>query len=144
MLSIAIHVKNIFSLAEHTRKFVWRMLSVRLNSFLVCSVCNKIVSANAQHALAIIFKNYSKIQNSMQISTVKNPNFEKPFRNPSNRTLVNIKKFFFGISLQKIWFRICSVTAKMFELQNSGENRRKRSEFFVRKFTKGIQGFHLG
>jgi hypothetical protein len=26
----------------------------------------------------------------MQISTIKNPNFEKPFRNPSNRTQVNI------------------------------------------------------
>jgi hypothetical protein len=28
----------------------------------------------------------------MQISTIKNPNFEKPFRNPSNRTQVNILK----------------------------------------------------
>ncbi len=38
----------------------------------------------------------------MQISTIKNPNFEKPFRNPSNRTQVNIlKKNIFWISLQK-------------------------------------------
>ena len=36
----------------------------------------------------------------------------------------------FGISLKKNWFRVCSVTAKMFELRNSGENRRKRSEIF--------------
>jgi hypothetical protein len=67
----------------------------------------------------------------MQISTIKNPNFEKPFRNPSNRTQVNIlKKNFFGYLSKKIWFRVCSVTAKMFELRNSGENRRKRSEIF--------------
>jgi hypothetical protein len=38
----------------------------------------------------------------MQISTIKNPNFEKPFRNPSNGTQVNIlKKKFFWISLEK-------------------------------------------
>ncbi len=66
----------------------------------------------------------------MQISTIKNPNFEKP-RNPSNGTQVNIwKKKFFGYLSKKIWFRVCSVTAKMFELRNSGENRRKRIEFF--------------
>ncbi len=67
----------------------------------------------------------------MQISTIKNPNFEKPFRNQFNRTQVNIlKKKFFGYLSKKIRFRVCSVTAKMFELRNSGENRRKRSEFF--------------
>jgi hypothetical protein len=67
----------------------------------------------------------------MQILTIKNPNFEKPFRNPYNRTQVNIlKKKIFGYLSKKIWFRVCSVTAKMFELRNSGENRRKRSEIF--------------
>jgi hypothetical protein len=67
----------------------------------------------------------------MQISTIKNPNFEKLFRNPSNGTQVNmLEKFFFGYLSKKIWFRVCSVTAKMFELRNSGENRRKRSESF--------------
>ncbi len=34
----------------------------------------------------------------MKISTIKNPNFEKPFCNPSNRTRVNILKKNFGIS----------------------------------------------
>ncbi len=68
----------------------------------------------------------------MQILTIKNPNFEKPFSNPSNRTQVNIlKEKFFGYLSKKFWFRVCSVTAKMFELQNSGENRRKRSEIFL-------------
>ncbi len=85
--------------------------------------------------LSIRMLEFSKIiQKSrikMQISTIKNSNFEKPFRNPSNRTQVSIlKKKFFWISLQKIWFRVCSATAKMFELRNSGENRRKRSEIF--------------
>ncbi len=57
----------------------------------------------------------------MQISTIKNRNFGKPSMNPSNRTKVNFQtKFFLDIS----------VTAKMFELRNSGENRRIRSEFF--------------
>jgi hypothetical protein len=72
-----------------------------------------------------------KFRIKMQISTVKNSNFDKPFRNPSNRTQVSIlKKKFFEYLSKKIWFRVCSVTAKMFELRNSGENRRKRSDIF--------------
>jgi hypothetical protein len=39
----------------------------------------------------------------MQISTIKNQNFEKPFINPSNRTKVNFlkKKIFLGIFPKK-------------------------------------------
>ncbi len=67
----------------------------------------------------------------MHISPIKNLNFEKPSRNLSNRTKVKIlKKKNFWISLKIIGFRVCSVTAKMFEHRNSGENRRKRSEIF--------------
>jgi hypothetical protein len=74
----------------------------------------------------------------MQISPIKNQNFEKPSRNPSYRTKVKIlKKKFLDISQKKIGFRVCSVTAEMFEHRTSGENRRKRSEIF-RKFMKGI------
>ena len=52
----------------------------------------------------------------MQILPIKNPNFEKPSRNLSNRTKVKIlKKKFFGYFSEKIWFRVCSVTAEMFE-----------------------------
>jgi len=59
----------------------------------------------------------------MQISPIKNQNFEKPSRNLSNRTKVKIlKKKFFGYLSKKIWFRVCSVTAEMFEHRNSGEN----------------------
>ncbi len=65
MLSIYWTCKNvhILPLAEHARKFVPRMLSMRWNSFLVCSACDKIVSAYAQHTHAIIFENDSKIPN---------------------------------------------------------------------------------
>ncbi len=67
----------------------------------------------------------------MQISTKKNQNLEKPSRNPSTRTIVKIlTKKFFGYLSKKIWFRVCSVTAEMFELRNSGENRRKLSKKF--------------
>ena len=38
----------------------------------------------------------------MQITPIKNQNFEKPFRNPSNRTKVKIlKKKFFGYLSKK-------------------------------------------
>jgi hypothetical protein len=76
----------------------------------------------------------------MQISTIKNPNFEKPYRNPSNRTQVNIlKKKNYWISLQKIRFRICSVTAKMYELRNSGKKGMKRSDIFVENLPRDIR-----
>jgi hypothetical protein len=67
----------------------------------------------------------------MQISPIKNQNFEKPSRTLSNRTKVKIlEKNFFGYLSKKIWFRVCSVTAEMFQHRNSGENRKKRSEIF--------------
>jgi hypothetical protein len=70
----------------------------------------------------------------MQISPIKNSNFEKPSRKLSNRTarkLSNrtkveiLKKKFVGYLSKKIWFRVCSVTAEMFEHRNSVKNRRK-------------------
>ncbi len=152
---------HILPLAELAQKFVPRMLSVQWNRFLVCSVCDKIVStfyffrslcqsANccpnptnlpkmqhlwislfAQHAHAIIFENYSKYQIKMQILTINNRNFGKPSRNPSYRTKVKVlRENLFLIAHQKnlIFFRLCSVTAKMCEHQNSGKNPRKRIE----------------
>jgi hypothetical protein len=66
----------------------------------------------------------------MQISHIKNKNFEKLSRNPSNRTKVKIlEKNIFWISLKKIWFCVCSVIAEMFEHLNSGENRRSKILF---------------
>jgi hypothetical protein len=76
----------------------------------------------------------------MQILTVKIRNFEKLFRSPSNRTKVNfMRKIFFGYLSKKNWFRVCSVTAKMFELRNSGENRRKRSEIFFENLPRAYK-----
>jgi hypothetical protein len=39
----------------------------------------------------------------MQISSIKNQNFEKPFRNPSNRTKVMILKKKFLVISQKVF-----------------------------------------
>jgi hypothetical protein len=76
----------------------------------------------------------------MQISPIKNQNFEKTSRNLSNRTKVKIlEKNFFGYLSKKIWFRIRSVTAEMFEHRNSGENQRKRSEIFFENYEGHIR-----
>ncbi len=136
--SMDLHVKTvqILPLAEHARKFVPHMLSVRWNSFLVCSVCDKIVSVYAQHAQAIIFENYSKSRIKMQISTLKNQNFEKPFRNPSNGTKVNFlrKKIFGYLSLvpRMLSHRGNARTSKFWR-----KSKEKKRNVF-RKFTKGI------
>ena len=65
MLSMDCTCKNvhILPLAEHARKFIPRMLSMRWNRFHVCSACDKIVSAYAQQTHAIIFENDSEIPN---------------------------------------------------------------------------------
>ncbi len=76
----------------------------------------------------------------MLFSTIKNRNIEKPLINPSNRTKVSfLTKKFLGYLSKKIWFRVCSVTAKMFELRNSGENRRKRSEIFFENLPRAYK-----
>ena len=76
----------------------------------------------------------------MQISTKKNQNLEKPSRNPSIRTIVKIlKKNFVGYLSKKIWFRICSVTVEMFELRNSGKNRRKLSKIFFENLPRAFK-----
>ena len=76
----------------------------------------------------------------MQILTIKNQNLEKSSRNPSIRTIVKIlKKKFFGYLSKKYWFCVCSVTEEMFEHQNSGENRRKRSEIFFENLRRAYK-----
>ncbi len=76
----------------------------------------------------------------MQISPIKNSNFEKPSWNLANRTKVKIlKKIILGYLLKKIWFRVCSVTAEMFEHRNSGKNRRKRSEIFFENLRRAYK-----
>jgi hypothetical protein len=136
--SCTVKTDKIFPLAEHTKKFVRRMFSVRWNCFLVWSVCDKIVSAFAQHVHAIIFKNYSKTLIKMQISTIKNPNFEKPFRNPCNRTQVNIlKQKFLEISPKKFGSALLSHRENVWTSKFWWKSKAKKRIFF-RKFTKGI------
>ncbi len=73
---------------------------MRGNFFLVCSACDEIGSAYAQHAMKKMTK---KSLIKMQISPIKNQNFEKPPRSLSDRTKVKIlkEKNFFLISLKK-------------------------------------------
>ncbi len=50
-----------------------------------------------------------------------------------------LQKNFFGYISKKIWFRVCSVTAEMFEHGNSGENRRKRSEIIFENLRRAYK-----
>ncbi len=76
----------------------------------------------------------------MQILTINNRNFQKPSRNPSKRAKVKIlKKKIFGQLIKKILYRVCSVTAEMFEHRNSGENRWKRSELFFENLRRAYK-----
>jgi hypothetical protein len=81
----------------------------------------------------------------MQISTIKNQNLEKPYRNLSNRTIVKIlKKKNFWICFKKnlvprmLSHRVNVQTSKFW--RKSKETKRN----FFRKFIKGIRGFDLG
>ena len=67
----------------------------------------------------------------MQILPIKNPNFEKPSRNLSNRTKMKIlERKNFWISLKKnLVPRMLSHRGNV-RTSNSGENRWKRSEIF--------------
>jgi hypothetical protein len=49
------------------------------------------------------------------------------------------KKKNFGELIKKIWFRVCLVTAEMFEHGNSGENQRKRSEIFFENLQRAYK-----
>jgi hypothetical protein len=71
----------------------------------------------------------------MQISPIKNPNFEKPSRNLSNS---NQSEDFEKKNVVDI-FRVCSVTAEMFEHRNSGVNRRKSSEIFLENLRRAYK-----
>ncbi len=52
-----------------------------------------------------------------------------------------LTKKFYGQLIKKIWFRVCSVTAEMFENRNSGENRRNRSEIFFENLRRAYKDF---
>ncbi len=75
----------------------------------------------------------------MQISPIKNPNFEKQSRTLSNRTKVKILKKILGYLSKKIWFRVYSLTAEMFEHRNSGKNQSKRSQIFFKNLRRAYK-----
>jgi hypothetical protein len=120
----------------------YRWMSMRENSFLVCSVCDEIVSSYAQCAiksfprmLSIRMLYFLKITQKylikMQILTINNRNFEKPSRSPSNGTKVKIlEKNFFLIAHQKNLVPRMLSHRENVQHRNSGENRRKIIEIF--------------
>jgi hypothetical protein len=75
----------------------------------------------------------------MQISPIKNLNFEKPSRNLSNMTKVKIlKKNFFWISLKKnLVPRMLSHRGNVRTSKFWRKSKEKKRNYF-RKFTKGI------
>ncbi len=77
----------------------------------------------------------------MQISTIKNPNFEKPFRNPSNRTQVNIKNNL-DIPPKNLVSHMLSHRENV-RTSKFWRKSKEKKQIFFRKFTKGIQGFDL-
>jgi hypothetical protein len=69
----------------------------------------------------------------MQISTIKNQNFEKPSRNPSIRTIVKIlEKNFFWISLKK------NLVPHMLSHRVNVRKSKETKRIFFQKFTKSI------
>jgi hypothetical protein len=81
----------------------------------------------------------------MQILPIKNPNFEKPSRNLSNKTKLKIlRKKFFWTSLKKnLVPRMLSHCGNVRTLKFWRKSKEKKRNFF-RKFKKGISGFDLG
>ncbi len=74
----------------------------------------------------------------MQISPIKNQNFEKPSRNVSNMTKVKILQKNFWISLKKnLVPRMLSHRGNVRTSKFWRKSKEKKRNFF-RKFTKGI------
>jgi hypothetical protein len=76
----------------------------------------------------------------MQISPIKNLNFEKPSKNLSGRTKVKIlKKKNFWISLKKKFGSAYAQSPrKCSNIEILAKIEGKEAKIFVRKFTKGI------
>ena len=75
----------------------------------------------------------------MQISPMKNQNFEKTSRNPSHRTKVKIlkKKFFLDISQNKFGSAYAQSPRKCSNIEILAKIEGKEAKIF-RKLTKGI------
>jgi hypothetical protein len=74
----------------------------------------------------------------MEISTIKNPNFEKPFRNPSNGTQVNImEKKFWDISPKK--FGSAQSPRKCSNFEILAKIKGKEAKFFLKIYQGNIR-----
>ncbi len=124
---------------------------MRGNSFLICSACDKIGSAYAQHAiksfphmlsirLLYFLKMTQKSLIKMQISPIKNPNFEKPSRNLSNRTKVKIlKKKFLDISQKKFGSAYAQSPQKCLNIEILAKIEGKEANFFSKIYEGHIR-----
>jgi hypothetical protein len=140
MLSIDCTCKNvhILPLAEHERKFVPRMLSMRWNRFRVCSACDKIVSAYAQHMHAIIFKMTQKSLIKMQISPIKIQILKNCLI--SDRTKVKIlKKIFFDISQKKFGSVYAQSARKYSNIEILAKIEGKEAKFYSKIYEGHIR-----
>ncbi len=135
MLSMDVHVKtlHILPLAEHALKFVPRMLSLRWNRFLVCSVCDKIVSTYAQHTHAIIFEKLLKnrYQIKMQILTL----IIEILKNRPGTHLIGLKwkfwnKIFFDSSQKNLVPRMLSHRENVRTSKFWQKSKEKKQNFF--------------
>ena len=78
----------------------------------------------------------------MQILTINNRNFQKPSRNPSNRTKVKIlKKIIWDSSSKKFGSAYAQSPQKCsnIEILAKDENLRKRSEFFFENLRRAYK-----
>jgi hypothetical protein len=77
----------------------------------------------------------------MQISTIKNWNFEKPFRNPSYRIQLNIlkKKFFVDISPKKFGFAYAQSLRKCSNFKILAKIEGKEAKFFLKIYQGNIR-----
>jgi hypothetical protein len=77
----------------------------------------------------------------MQISTIKNSNFEKPFKNPSNRTQVNIlkKKNCLDISPKKFGSAYAQSPRKCSNFEILAKIEGKEANFFLKIYQGNIR-----
>jgi hypothetical protein len=74
----------------------------------------------------------------MQILTIKNPNFEKPFRNPSNRTQVNmLENIFSDISPKKFGSAYAQSLRKCSNFEILAKIEGKEANFLFSKIYQG-------
>jgi hypothetical protein len=80
----------------------------------------------------------------MQISTIKYPNFKKPFRNPSNRTQVNnLRKKILDTSPNKFGSAYAQLPQKCSNFEILAKIEGKEANFFSKIYQRHI-GFDLG